>query len=286
MLLLLVGAQMACSVKFAYNNMDRYIRWQVNDYLDLDTSQRAYFSQELDALIRWHRITHLPQYAAYIDSLSVQFSDGVSEAQIAAMFAQFLLWGDEIEQRGLPIAITLMRSLTDAQVAQLPERLEQSNVELAEDEAALSLADAQAQWADDFADVMARFTGRLERDQKAYLRRRAMAYQPEMALWAEYRRRWQADLLKVLAYRDEPRFAADFRALAAARESYYGPEYTAINNANIALSRELASHLLSNLNERQARRMQKTLSELARDLAELADPQRSRGEKVEAAAGA
>jgi len=155
-------------------------------------------------------------------------------------------------------------------VAQLPARLEESNLELAEDEVGVALEDAQLNWASSFEQAIERFTGRLDRQQKAYLKFRSTAYQPEMALWAEYRRRWQADMLKMLAYRDEARFAEDFRALAKARERYYGPEYTAVNNANIALAREASSYLLSNLNERQARRFTESLEDLADDLAELA----------------
>jgi len=266
----LVMLSSACSIKFAYNNMDRFIRWQVNDYLDLNAEQRAYFKQELADLIRWHRANHLPMYADYISDLAVQYSDGVSEAQIQALFEQFMLWGEEIEQRGMPVAIELLRSLSDEQLAQLPVRLEESNLELAEDELGLALEDAQLEWARDFADVMSRFTGRLDRQQKAYIKFRSTAYQPEMAMWADYRRRWQADMLKMLEYRHEEQFAADFRALAKARESYYGPEYTAVNNANIALSRETASYLLSNLNERQSKRFTQSLEEMAADLAELA----------------
>ncbi len=268
-LITLVLMSSACSVKFAYNNMDRFVRWQVNDYLDLDAEQRAYFKAELAELIRWHRTNHLPLYSDYIRGLAVQYSDGVSEAQVEALFDQFMLWGEEVEERGMPIAIELMRSLSDEQVAKLPERLEESNLEWAEDEAGVPLEDVQIEWANDFVDVMSRFTGRLDRQQKAYIKFRATAYQPEMVMWADYRRRWQADMLKLLEYRNEERFAADFRALAKARESYYGPEYTAVSNANIALGRETVSYVLSNLNERQARRFTESLEELAQDLSEL-----------------
>ncbi len=260
----------ACSTKFIYNNMDRYVRWQVNDYLDLNQEQRAYFKQELAELIAWHRVHHLPLYSDYIRGLVVQYADGVSEAQIQALFEQFMVWGLEVEERGMPVAITLLRSLTDEQIARLPAKLEESNVELAEEEAGMALEDAQLNWAQNFEDILARFTGRLDRRQKAYLKFRSTAYQPEFALWAEYRRRWQTDMLKLLEYRHEEKFEADFRALAKARESYYGPEYTAVNNANIELSRETASYLLSNLNERQTRRFAESLQELADDLAELA----------------
>jgi len=36
----MLWATSACSLKMAYNNMDRLVRWQMSDYLDLDAQQR------------------------------------------------------------------------------------------------------------------------------------------------------------------------------------------------------------------------------------------------------
>lgn len=260
----------ACSVKFAYNNMDRFVRWQVNDYLDLNTAQRAYFKEELAALIVWHRRDHLPLYADYFEGLALQYSDGVSEAQIQALFEQFMVWGLEIEDRAMPMTIHLLKSLSDEQVASLPVQLERSNLELMEDEMGVSLEEAQTQWAEDIEQVMTRFTGRLDRRQKAYISFKATAYQPERALWAEYRRRWQADMMRLLEARHDVDFGPKFHDLAKSREAYYGPEYTTMNNENIALSREVSAYLLSNLNERQSRRLTESIEELARDFSDLA----------------
>ncbi len=259
-----------CSVKFAYNNVDRLVRWQMSDYLDLSSDQRKLLDTQLEGLMSWHRREHLPEYAILMESLATQWSDGVSEAQIEALFQQMFVWGEEIEEQGMPTAISLMQSLTDEQVAALPARLEKSNQEFEEDELDVALAEVQEAWADDFADGLERFTGRLQKAQRDYLSLRATAYQPERVLWAEYRRRFQADLVKLLLKRNEPEFEAEFRRLAAARESYYGEEYTRVSNQNIALSREIASYVLSNLTEKQSGRLKDALLDLAQDFQELA----------------
>jgi len=258
-----------CSVKFAYNNVDRLVRWQMSDYLDLSSDQRKLLDTQLEGLMSWHRREHLPEYAILMESLATQWSDGVSEAQIEALFQQMFIWGEEIEEQGMPTAISLMQSLTDAQVAALPARLEKSNQEFEEDELDIALAEVQEAWADDFADGLERFTGRLQKAQRDYLSLRATAYQPERVLWANYRRRFQADLMKLLLKRNEPGFDAEFRRLAAARESYYGEEYARVSDENIALSREIASHVLSNLTEKQSVRLKDALLDLAQDFQEL-----------------
>jgi len=269
-LLVVLGMCSACSVKFAYNNVDRLVRWQVGDYFDLDAEQKAYLQTQVQALLAWHRVNHLPQYAQYLDGLAIQLSDGVSETQIAGIFDQFLVWGYEIEDKAMPTTVQLLASLSDEQVEALPDKLEKSNLEISEDELGLNLAQIQTGWADDFEDVMERFTGRLDREQRAYIDRRASTYVPERVLWAEYRRRWQVDLLALLERRQHDEFAQQFRALSKAREDYYGKEYTSISEQNIALGREIAAHVLSNLSDKQSARFTQSLQDLAEDFQELA----------------
>lgn len=267
LLALLVGG---CSVKFAYNNADRLLRWQVSEYVDLDREQKALLSARLDEFMTWHRRTQLPEYADQMYLWSQQLTDQVTPDQIAGIFEQIMLWGERMEDRGLPIAAEIMAGLSDDQVARLAPRLELSNVEIAEPEFGVTEEEAQQSWAREFEDAMERFTGRLDIRQRNYIQRRAGAYQPERVLWAEYRRRWQADLLSLLDQRHSDEFAAAFSELSRAREDYYGEQYTRVSEENIELSREVAAYVLSNLSQRQSDRLQDSLTKLADDFAELA----------------
>lgn len=260
-----------CSVKMAYNNLDRLMLWQVDEFVDLDAVQKAYLRAEIDTLLRWHRHQHLPMYADYVRELSVSLTDVVSEQTLAEIFETFLGWGEALEARSMPIAIEVLASLSDEQVAGLPEAFAQSNEDLLEEEIEGDLADHQENWAEDFEDALERFTGRLDREQRAYIDRRASAYEPERALWVAYRERWQAELLALLREgRSKPDFAARFTALVDTQESYYGDELNRVFDANFALGREIAAHILSSLNEKQSQRMVERLLELAEDFDELA----------------
>jgi hypothetical protein len=272
-LCLLILVTSGCSIKFAYNNADRLVRWQMSDYFDLDAEQKDYLQDQVVEFMAWHRAEHLPLYADYLYDMSERAGDGVSERQIQEMFQQLLLWGKDVEDRGMPAAIHLLTSLSDEQVAALPAKLEKSNLDITEQDLDLSVEQIQSRWAEDFEDALERFTGRLGYEQRAYLGRRATAYQPENLLWAGYRRRWQAEMLRLLKDRnDVETFDRGFRQLVTARESYYGPVYKRLSDDNIALSREVASYLLSNLTEKQSERFVDTLRQWAEDFEELAGP--------------
>ena len=270
LLLCLLASVPACSLKLMYNNLDRFIRWQVSDYVDLNAEQKRFLNKQVTEVLYWHRKNHLPLYSDYFITLSQQVTDEVTPESIRSMMAQFFVWGEEIESHALPVATAMLASLTDAQVAALPERLQASNLEFAEDEMEGSLAEQQARWAEEFADAMQRFTGRLDEQQKAYIARRAGSYQPERVMWAEYRQRWQQDMLLLLDERKQSTFAEDFKQLVHARESYYGETFAAINKANEQLGLETASYVLSNLSEKQNQRFSQTLREWGEDFAELA----------------
>lgn len=266
-LAMLVGG---CSIKFAYDNADRLVRWQVGEYVDLDREQKALLAARLDEFMTWHRRTQLPEYADQMFLWSQQLTDQVTSDQIAGMFEQMMLWGARMEDRGLPIAVEVMTSLSDDQVARLGPRLELSNVEFAEAELGVSEEEAQQSWANQFEDALERFTGRLDIRQRNYIQRRAVAYQPELVLWAEYRRRWQAELLSLLDQRHSDEFAAAFSELARAREDYYGEQYTRVSEENIELSRDVAAYVLSNLSQRQSDHLRDSLMKLGDDFADLA----------------
>ncbi len=260
----------ACSLKMMYNNADRFVRWQVNDYVELNAEQKKFLNTQIKDVLDWHRNQHLPLYSEYFLTLSQQVTDEVSPERVKDIIDQFILWGEEIELRSMPAAIGMLASLTDEQIAALPERLAEDNRKFAEDEMDKPLGDIQSQWAGDFTDALERFTGRLDRGQRDYIVKQADGYQPERVLWIEYRQRWQKDLLKLLEKRREQQFAEEFRKLVGARESYYGSEFTRVSKDNQKLGVNMAAHVLSNLTPKQSQRFSDTLREWGEDFAELA----------------
>lgn len=266
-LVLLAG----CSVQMAYNNLDRLARWSLSDYVDLNRAQRDYFDAHFAELWGWHRSNHLPRYADFLEAAPSRLIDTTGEATMRALVNQVYGWAAEIESRAMPMAAELLASLSDEQVARLAEALEESNRELAEPEQDVPLEQAQARWREEYADRFSDFAGRLTPVQKAHLAERATAYRPELVLRADYRRRWQRDLLALLSLRDHPdALERGLRQLAAHRELYYGHELARIHEHNNTLARELSVWLINSLSDRQRERFVNRLLELADDFRELA----------------
>ncbi len=268
----LLASASGCSIKMLYNNADRFARWAANDYIQMDDAQEAYFTAEVDAIHYWHRTTELPLYADYLDSLPTTLDKEVTESEVQAVFDTFYGWWEVFEEKTLPFFTEMMMSLSDEQVARLPERLAEDNEAFAEDEFDKSLDDVQADWRKQYVDTLSRFSGRLTRTQKAYLEAQSVRYVPQFELWSEYRARWQADLMDLLRTRrhDPEAFTEAFVALSENRESYYGEELTAVFDSNEKLASEVTAWLINNLTEKQRERFYERIGEMADDFRELA----------------
>ena len=205
-----------------------------------------------------------------MDRLAVQLVDDPKPAVIGSAFLQVFDWADEIEEQAMPMVIEIMTSLTDQQIEDLKPKMTRSNVELAEDETKVDLAKVQLRFANEVADTMKTFVGRLDRGQRDYIALRAAEYRPQYVLWAAYRERFQTELLAILEKRDDVEwFSAAYRELIAERESYYGDELHAAFDHNEQLGIEIATYLFNNLSEKQSANLVERLTGFAEDFTEL-----------------
>ena len=266
---LLVVALTGCSIKLFYNNADRYARWQIQDYVDLDREQRATLSVALKEILAWHRVEHLPLYAEHLAVFRSQVADEPNAELMATFFGRFEDWAYEVQDRFLPPLAALFSSLSDEQLERLPDRLQESNDELLEPEVDGTLAEQQSRWADELIDAIQRFTGRLNGSQRESVQRQASAYQPERALWVEYRERWQTDFLTLLKQRADASFETQFAEHVNNLESYKSETYKKISAENEALAYVITASVLGSLSDRQATRLDSRLEDLGQDLVEL-----------------
>lgn len=264
-----------CSVQMAYNNLDRLARWSVDDYLDMNDAQRAYFDEQFAQLWDWHRENHLPEYASFLDQVALDVADTTNERAHAAwmdrLVDRVVVWADEIERRALPVAAGLLASLSDEQVQTLADALDKDNRELAEPEQGATQEQIRERWREELADRFTGFSGRLNAVQRAHLEAESKRYRPELVLWAEYRQRWQADFLALLSQRhDVEGLELGLRQLSAHRELYFGPELESVYDHNNRLTRELSVWLIDSLEPEQRERFVRRVEDLAETFRKLA----------------
>jgi len=271
LVLLFAGVTTGCGIKLAYNNLDRFVRWSMDDYMTLDPAQEAYFRSELDAILYWHRTTQLPVYAQAIRQLDVDLADGASVEELFVFRKEVEAWWQRVLEESLPLSTQLMYSATGAQLDQFAVQYDKDIRKYIKPYEKLTPDARRARWARDFRDYFEYFAGRLSNDQRDLIVAQSRRFVPDESSWADYRRRYGAALIALVRqHRSYLEFSYAFRVMTFERERWYGEEYSAALASNQDLYQDLTIALLDSLTPEQHRQLSKSLQDLARDFDELA----------------
>ena len=263
-------ASSGCGIKLLYNNLDRMIAWELNDYVDLDNEQRAYLRAELDVVLYWHRTTQLPLYADMLREVDGAVAQGLTREHLAVFEQNMLGYGESMLDEFVPMMAEILYDLSQEQAAELARRSEKVNQKYVSEVEGLTLEERQERWAEDFRDGYGMFVGKVTKGQRAIIAAQQGRYRPEEEVWVQYRRRWQARLQKMLMDRGSfPEFELRFKELALNRERWYGPEYEAVFEHNERLYRDLSLELAAAMTEKQHETLTTRLNDWAQALDEL-----------------
>ena len=267
----LTPALAGCGVQFLYNNLDSLVSAELRQYMDMTPEQAAYFERQLGELWNWHRSEALPDYADAIDDWARLVDSGISTSQVDQAYVTMQDWWQAIVSRGTPAAKSFLKQFEDTQVTALGEAFERENKKWDRRSRKDSLIDRQKKWRKNFERLLERFIGALSADQRQVLVLGSADYRPARALWGEYRLRWQAEIMHLLAVRGEPEgFNAQFERVFGSQEALYGEELTAIGEHNEALARRLLLTVLESIDDKQKARFKQRMGEWANDFRELA----------------
>ena len=260
-----------CGVKVAYNNLDRFIRWSADDYMNLDPAQEPFFRAELQSVLYWHRTTQLPVYARAVRDLDAELADGATVEELSVFSDEVEAWWQRILEATLPLGSQLLYSATDAQLDQFAAQYDKDVRKYVKPFEKLSPDERRERWARDVRDYFEWFVGHLNADQKQMITTRSSRFVADDQSWADYRRRYGAALVSLVRER-EPyvEFSRAYRDLTFNRERWYGNEYAVALAANRSLYRDLTIALLDSLTPQQRRDLSKRLQDMARDFDELA----------------
>ncbi|KPJ95204.1 MAG: hypothetical protein AMJ55_04480 [Gammaproteobacteria bacterium SG8_15] len=142
LLCLLLGA---CSTKMAYNYLDWILEWYVGDLVSLSEDQEWQFRNALARQLDWHRKKQLPLYVKSLDDLRNAINNGLTVEALQRIYHDQENGLNELIKQITPTLSELLATLSDSQVEQLMENLEEQNQEL-EDEYVKKSRDEQTGW--------------------------------------------------------------------------------------------------------------------------------------------
>lgn len=269
-LVMLAVLASGCAVRLIYNQLDWLIPWYLGDYIKLEGPQKELFRTRLDAYLQWHRREQLPLYADFLEQVAAQAEKGMSEADIMAIQLRSEALAQALVTRLQPDMIELFAMATDEQVARLFEKFDEDYQQYLKDYVQASPAVQRKRRAKEARQYVERWTGSLNRDQRALIDGWAANYELMGEELAQTRMIWQDEFRRILAMRhDRPAYDQAFARLLGnptfGRSERLQQKFERNQQALVALYQQLDRTLSAD----QRARMVKKLQRYARDFRHL-----------------
>lgn len=132
--LLLLTLVSGCSLlRLSYPQLPTLAYWTADSYLDLTSAQSEQVRAQLADLLRWNRVTQLPDYAALLRRARAEVLADTTPARVCQWFDEATARAQTAFDQALPAAADIALTLTPAQLDHLRKHLDKTNAELREE---------------------------------------------------------------------------------------------------------------------------------------------------------
>jgi len=264
----------ACSTKMAYNYLDWILEWYAGDLVTLDYDQEWQLRKALTNELDWHRKKQLPLYAEGLDHLKQAIDNGLTVEELQKIYARQEQGLYELFIQITPSLSQLLATLSDKQVTELLENLEDQNQDLEEeyvDKPRQKLIELRIER---LTDRVENWVGPLSNEQKQWIETWSSQVKPTAQQWIENRRAWQNRLGSILR---ENRSGTDFeehlRKLFVNSQKTWPESYRVDFEYNRQLVFNLFVKLVNNLSTKQRQHLFDEIAVLRKQLMELHNQQ-------------
>lgn len=267
----------ACSAtQLTYRNLDWLISRKVNQLVDLNGDQQAWFDNQLQNTLHWHCAEELPRYRAILAEVGqhllrqdLQTATLESDAQRAEALADALL------ARSAPLTSGLLQRLNDEQVEELQANLAEQLAEQREELLDPPLDEQREHSAERVEKMLKYWLGRLQPNQQTLVAQWASTRDGNTEIWLDNRAHWHQLLFDELPTRHHSDFSQRIHHLIVDYRELQTPRYA----QQEPLSRQAFMTLLVQVMQSATIKQRDHLTDRLKDLSEDLQALECSGEK-------
>ncbi len=260
-----------CSLKVSYPFMDWWLSWTVRDYVDLNKSQRQNLEAQLDDFHRWHQQTQLSEYANFIEQLSAELDQPLTEDRLQSLNQKIQQhWLESLDYL-MPGIDELFVSLDVEQWQQLVDKVTESQ----EDYARPFMKNEKQrieQREKRFIKGSKRWIGKPNSEQRNMIHQWALQLHPTAPLSLSRQAQWNLDATELFNQRhelDRDTRQHRLRQLLIGGDDKLTPQDRQALNDNRQQTYQLLMDLQHSLTEKQQRRLRQQLTNYHADFRSL-----------------
>jgi len=253
------------SVRLAYGQLDWWMDRSLNQYLELDGSQKALLFQRVDEFHRWHRQTQLPRYANYMEQVAAEVDVwGGTPAQMRQEEQRLRAFWQDSAGMLADLIMPIVIRLDDKQIAQLTENVrEQREAQLKKWQQPRRRLDKL------FRKQAERWLGGLTPEQEAIIDRYVATTTFDPDRRDLQRQRWGNTFLATLRTKP-PAYERKLRRILLDPQSLWPEDYLRMQEQLRAEVWALAGEILQSTTTEQREHLKTTLQQYASDFRFLA----------------
>ena len=257
----------SCSSKLAYNNLDWWVYWYMDDYIELRDEQEEKFDDYLKNWLSWHKTSELKRYQAQLTEVKDQIKKGSLDSNsVYEHLVNARTHWERVRDEVSPELAEIAKTLDDEQVVTLFAALEKDNKEEEEErQDALDKSEEQRleERIERIEETVKERIGKLTREQKQIVSTYATQFIPTGDEWLTYRRNIQNAARKLFVTRKfNDNFETELVTLMQNPDSYRSEIYKQSSAHNMTVTATLISEVFSTLTDKQRETLIKNIDEL------------------------
>lgn len=270
LVLFVLFAATGCGTRFIYNQLDWFIVWRIQDVVPLTAEQEQTLRFSVEENLEWARRTQMPRYASFLRTVADDAQNGTTTEIMEQRYSEMLLFWDEFMLHIIPDVQILLADLSQEQIDEMFENLEESNQELYDEYSGRS-EEERARNRDRAAlRGVRRFTGKLSDEQEVLITGSLERMEDASEDWIGNRREWQARFRELLeSSLSEEEFRLQLTVLFVYPRRNHGEDYRRRVDSNLATFNEMMVELIDSLDEKQREKMVRRLTGFAEALEKL-----------------
>lgn len=241
-----------CAMLFSYRNIERWIRWSIDDYVIWTPTQTKEFDQRLRAQLQWHQQIELPRYREWLLAIRGAVQTPLDLNTLHSFSEQLPIFWQQSMLHAEGDITALLSQLSDEQVRDLIAEMHSRQKDIEDEFNDLSPAELIERRDRSMSKALRYFFGALDASQRVHIERWAESLPDSRAQWLASRRRWADQFEQALQQRHQPDvFAEQVHRLFVLPQQNWDPDYREISERNLTASLQLLVTLQHSLSEQQ-----------------------------------
>ncbi len=246
----------ACSSKLAYNNLDWWVYWYLDDYIELNDEQEERFDDYLSNWLRWHKQSELERYRKQLTTLKQQVkNDQLNYETVYAHMNDIRGHWERVRSEISPELAELSTDLTEQQIVSLFATLEKDNKEEEEERDEFlqqSREERLEKRMESMIENVEERIGDLTNEQTQIIATYNTQFVSTSNEWLEYRRNIQNAARRLFVTKStNPNFVKDLTYLMQNPDDYRSESYQRASAYNMQVAATLIAEIATTLSAEQ-----------------------------------